>query len=328
MFFIGYINGEIQMGESERYHEYKRPRPKFRIPMGQDGNALVALFTLNVIFFLLLLTLQVGYYFVQESTELYYRQIVQWFALPADLTTMVERPWTLITYMFSDTGNNIMRIISNMLWLWVFGFILQEITGNSKIIPIYLYGGVLGGIVFVAASNLIPEIRSSANQVSLLGANAATMAVAMATTTLAPNHKLFPMIRGGISLWVVMLIYLLIDFAGVASQNAAYSLSHLAGAFAGFLFVFLLKKDKDGSIWMNNFYDWFMNLFNPNKKKKKQPTKEKIFYNTGTRTPYNKTSIITQQRVDEILDKIHQKGFNFLTEEEKEILKKAAEEDL
>ena len=34
-----------------------------------------------------------------------------------------------------------------------------------------------------------------------------------------------------------------------------------------------------------------------------------------------------QQRVDEILDKINQRGYHFLTEEEKEILKKAAEKD-
>ena len=53
-----------------------------------------------------------------------------------------------------------------------------------------------------------------------------------------------------------------------------------------------------------------------------------MFYNTGNRSPYSKQSIITQQRVDEILDKINNKGYQFLTDEEKQILKKAAEEDL
>jgi hypothetical protein len=32
--------------------------------------------------------------------------------------------------------------------------------------------------------------------------------------------------------------------------------------------------------------------------------------------------------VDEILDKINQKGYHFLTEEEKDFLRKASEEDL
>jgi hypothetical protein len=161
-----------------------------------------------------------------------------------------------------------------------------------------------------------------------LGANAATMAVAMATTTLSPNHKFFTMIRGGISIWVLMLVYVIIDFAGVASLGAAHSLSHLAGALAGFLFVVLLKNGFDASLWMNNFYSWALNLFNPYKKKNKPSVKEKIFYNTGNRDPYNKIPNITQQRVDDILDKINQRGYQSLTEEEKEILKKAAEEDL
>jgi len=316
------------MGELDRYQEFKRPRSRFRIPIGQDGNALVGLFTLNIIFFLILLTIQVAYFFYQQTPQLYNAQVVQWFELPASLQKFSERPWTIITYMFSDTGNNIIRLISNMLWLWAFGYVLQEMTGNDKIIPIYIYGGFLGGIIFIASNYLIPALTPGIENNALLGANAGTMAVAMATTTLSPNHKFFTMIRGGISIWVLMLIYLFIDFAGIASLSAAYSLSHLAGALAGFLFVVLLKKGKDGSVWMNNLYDWVLNLFNPNKKSKNISVKEKMFYKTGDRTPYSKTSNITQQRVDEILDKINQRGYHFLTDEEKDILKKASEEDL
>ena len=54
--------------------------------------------------------------------------------------------------------------------------------------------------------------------------------------------------------------------------------------------------------------------------------KEKIFYTTGNRPPYEKKSTITQQRVDELLDKISQKGYHFLTDEEKEFLKRASKE--
>ncbi|MEO5942365.1 MAG: DUF6576 domain-containing protein, partial [Ferruginibacter sp.] len=56
-------------------------------------------------------------------------------------------------------------------------------------------------------------------------------------------------------------------------------------------------------------------------------TREKFFYNTGNREPYSKTSNVTQQRVDEILDKINQKGYHFLTDEEKQILRKASEDE-
>jgi hypothetical protein len=55
--------------------------------------------------------------------------------------------------------------------------------------------------------------------------------------------------------------------------------------------------------------------------------KEQLFYKSETR-PYKKTPNVTQQRIDDILDKINQKGYHYLTEEEKELLKRASKEDL
>jgi membrane associated rhomboid family serine protease len=313
------------MGESERYSDYKQPK-RNRITLGQDGNALVNLLTINIIFFLLLLTIQVVYFFFQKEKALFDVQVIQYFEMPASLTKLSERPWTIFLYMFTHVS--VMHILSNMLWLWAFGYILQELTGNKKIIPIYLYGGLAGAVVFILSTYLIPPLRPMIDQSSLIGGNAATMAVALATTTLAPNYRFFRNLNGGIPIWVLTLVYIVIDFAGVATMNAAYSLSHLAGAAAGFLFVYLLHKGKDGSAWMNNLYDWFINLFNPDKKSGRASIREKIFYNTGSKQPYKKTSNVTQQRVDEILDKINQQGYHFLTDEEKNILKRAAEEDL
>jgi membrane associated rhomboid family serine protease len=312
------------MGEADRYPDYKRPRN--RLTLGSDGNALVALFTINVIFFLLLITIQVVYFFFQANAASFNTQVVQYFEMPASLTKLSERPWTILTYMFSHTG--VIHILSNMLWLWAFGFILQELTGNKKLIPIYIYGGLAGALVFILANYFIPPLKPFIGNTSLLGANAATMSIAVATTTLAPNYRFFRNLNGGIPIWVLTLIYILIDFAGVASLSAAFSLSHIGGALAGFLFVYLLRKDRDGSIWMNNLYNWFMNLFNPDKKTDANSVKGKVFYNADGRKPFSKTSNITQQRVDEILDKINQKGYHFLTDEEKNILKRAAEEDL
>ena len=50
-----------------------------------------------------------------------------------------------------------------------------------------------------------------------------------------------------------------------------------------------------------------------------------MFYKTGNQKPFVKRSIVTQQRIDEILDKINQKGYHLLSEEEKSILKRAGE---
>ena len=310
------------MGESDRYPEYKLPKKRFTL--GNDGNALVALFTLNVIFFLLLITIKVVYFFFQANESAFISQILPYFEMPAQLTKLSERPWTLLSYMFTHIG--VMQVLSNMLWLWAFGYILQELTGNKKIIPIYIYGGLAGALAFSLANYLIPPLRPFIGNASLMGGNAATMAVAVATTFRAPQHRFFRNLNGGIPIWVLTLVYVLIDIAGVASLSAAYSLSHLFGGLAGFIFIYLLRYNIDGSLWMNNFYDWFINLYNPNKPTPKNRIKETVFYNASGRKPFNKTSNITQQRVDEVLDKINQEGFQFLTAEEKDILKRAAED--
>ncbi|MBI3883163.1 MAG: rhomboid family intramembrane serine protease [Sphingobacteriales bacterium] len=312
------------MGESDRYNDYQIPKRK-KFTLGEDGNALVGLFTLNVIFFLSLFTIEVVYYFFQANKGLFNAEVVQYFALPAQLSKLVIRPWTLITYMFTHIG--IWDIISNMLWLWGFGYILQDLTGNKKLIPIYIYGGLLGAVFFIAANYAIPSLKLFVDQSQLIGGSAATMAVAIATTTLAPNYRFYKNINRGIPLWTLTVIYILISFSKIADASYAYILAYIGGGLAGFIFSYLLRKDIDAGIWMNDIYSWFITLFNPAKKAKVVSIKEKIFYNASNRTPYKKTSNVTQQRVDEILDKIHQSGYNSISEEEREILKRASEED-
>jgi len=62
-------------------------------------------------------------------------------------------------------------------------------------------------------------------------------------------------------------------------------------------------------------------------KDKQTKIKKQVFYEAGNRLPFSKVQNVTQKRVDEILDKISQKGYEYLSNEEKEILKKASESD-
>ena len=104
---------------------------------------------------------------------------------------------------------------------------------------------------------------------------------------------------------------------------------HLAGAAIGGIYMYSYMRGQDWGLWMNKVYRRFMGLFHPNRPvKKTKSIKEKVFYNTGNRVPYSKTANLTQQRVDEILDKINQKGYKTLTPEEKDILRRAGEEGL
>ncbi len=314
------------MGESERYQDYQRySRRRRTILLGAENNALLWLTAINIVAFLILLFISISYTFTDGGTQAFNNNAMPFFRMPAQLGLLSEKPWTFFTYMFTD--DNVIRLISNMLWLWAFGRIMQELTGNSKLIPIFIYGGLAGAVLFIAAYYIFPQIAADRPGAALIGANPAVMAVAAAATTLAPDYRFFRNLGNGIPIWVLLLIYILVAFAGIASHGAGYSLATLGGAAAGFCFVVFLRRGRDGSIWMLKFHHWITNLFTP-APSPNTTEKDKIFYNSPNRSPYTKTANITQQRVDEILDKISQQGYHFLTEEEKNILKKAAELDL
>ena len=203
------------MGETERYQEYRIKKQRFTL--GQDGNALVWIVIINVVFFLLLLLAQAAYSIYQKPAELYYSQVGQWFELPGTFAKLAQRPWTIFTAMFTDTA--LLRILSNMIWLWAFGSILQGVAANKRVIPIYLYSGFLGAIVFLLANSFIPSLQQSAGLVGQMGANAAVVGVAVSTCMFVPNYRFFRMLGGGISIWILMAVFLLIDFAGIATNK-------------------------------------------------------------------------------------------------------------
>jgi len=310
------------MGESERYID----RRVKKITLGEDNNALIALISINAVGLIILGLIRLIFILVDSSSAAFASQILPSFVLPAKLSLLVKVPWTILVFMFIHT--RIISAFTNMLWLWAFGTVLQEMAGNKKLIPIYLYGGIAGAIVFIASNYAIPQLRPFIDSTFINGANASIMAVAIATTVIAPDYRFFRMLNGGIPLWVLTILYVVIDFASVGTGGPAFHLAHLAGGLAGFLFIVSLRRGYDGSAWMIRFYDWFMDLCNPDKKAlTPQKIKEKMFYKTGGQKPFEKHSIITQQRIDEILDKINQKGYQLLSEEEKNILKKAGETD-
>lgn len=305
---------------------YLEAEHRKKIRFGEDGNALIGLIIVNAIVFLLLNFVYIIYLLSNWGQVSFFTQVLHWVTLPASADVFLQRPWTLLTHMISHFS--VWQILSNMLWLWAFGYILQDLTGNRHIVPLYIYGALTGAILFLASFNLIPAFRPMASALQYYGGAAGVMAVAVATTFTAPTYRIFPMIHGGIPLWVVTSIYVVIQMAGLATQAFPYQLAYLGGAMVAPLYIRALRNGKDYGAWMHQLQDWFLHLFDPQRPsyKKKDPRKQ-LYYKADNRKPYTKTTHITQQRIDEILDKINLKGYHFLTEEEKEILKRASEDE-
>lgn len=316
------------MGEADRYIEHKGKNPKRNYLLGQPDNPLMVLFTINAVLFLVLLISRTFYLMTNQTggADVLKFDMAEWVAVPGNVNAFLHKPWTLLTFMFSHGGtpfvfSSILLMVGNMLWLWAFGYILLDLAGGQKLIPVYIYGGLAGGMFFLLACNTMPSLKLLNSSVYLMGANPSLAAVAVAATMLQPSYRMFPNLGSGIPLWVLLILFIAISMLPAINGNYVLPFAFAGGTLAGWVYVYYLKKDKDIGQWMVSFYKWVTGIFNA-----PQAAKNKNFYNTGSRKPYIKTSNVTQQKIDEILDKINLKGYSSLTEEEKNILKKASEE--
>jgi hypothetical protein len=181
-------------------------------------------------------------------------------------------------------------------------------------------------VAFFIAYQLLSVLLPYQQSAYLSGGGAGVMAVVVATTLLAPQYRLLPLISGGIPLWVLTVLYLLSHIATtLPSGDISTFITLLAGAAVGALYVAFLKMGYDYSRWLSNFFDWAANLFNPNKQKKEKEKDD--FVSRFTAAQKAGKSSTQQEEIDRILDKINEKGYQFLSKEEKELLNKVAEED-
>lgn len=298
---------------------------KSKIFLGQADNSLVMLFAFNTLAFVLLKFVFVIYQMSDLSLDAYFRTIFNWFILPADVHRLGTRPWTILTSMF--VHQDYWAVIPAMFWLAIFGYVMQDLSGNRRLVPVYLFGGLAGAVVYVVTYNVLPALQSSLPSAAFFGSNAAIMAVALAATTLKPDYRFFPMIGGGIPLWIVTVAYVIIDVLSIHGGDAPKYMAHIAGAATGYLFVYRLRQGHDWSVGINHVFTWFNDLFNPNKRDKNKKFRDEYFYKVHGVHPYRRIPNVTQKRIDEILDKINQEGYHLLTDEEKDILRRASSND-
>ena len=291
-----------------------------------ENNPLMMLIVINAMVFILLHFIKSIYLLSQLPEESFQRNMLSYFTLPSDPSTFIGRPWTLLTSFF--TQMSLFQLLSHLFWLWTFGSILQETTDDRKVFPLFLYGGLVGALSFLAYSGILSLSGKQLPPSAFFGALTPVMAIAVATTVLAPQYRFFPMIGGGIPLWVLTLVFFIIDFAAISTQPSLM-VSHASSALFGFLFARNLLNGRDWSHWMNRLFDRISHSFNPDRRRKsKERVRQKVFYETGGREPFKRRANVTQQKVDEILDKINQKGYSRLTDEEKDLLRRAGEEGL
>jgi membrane associated rhomboid family serine protease len=292
--------------------------------LGDSQNSLTRLVTINLVVFITLALCRAYFFFFYQDTAqievVFGKQILQWFALPGTWQQLLYRPWTLLSAMFTNVG--VWMVLGHMLWLWAFGFIFQDLSGNRKIVALYLYGGLAGSLGYLLAASFLPAATGVA---PFFGSGPSIMAIAIATTMLSPYYRLFPQLMGGFPLWILTVVYVLISVATKPLQQPISYLPLLAGGAMGFLFMQSIRMGYDLSEWMNRLFDGANNLFNPEKPRQKKSGIRDMHFYKATRKPYDKKPKLTQDRIDALLEKIHQQGMDSLTNEEKEFLERASQ---
>jgi membrane associated rhomboid family serine protease len=233
-----------------------------------------------------------------------------------NIESFKQHPWTILTYGWIHRG--FMEWLSSMIWLYCFGNVVQNLVGYKQVIPTFIYGQILGGIFYVLTW-FIPGLTTASFPV--LTSNAGVMALAASTVTLAPKYRFYLGENFSIPLLVVVGIYIALNGLVHASHLPLLMLC-VGGLTAGYLTMTLLKRGFQPGAWMYNISGALSGSMTPNEFKPRSKRRQQVIQ--LTRKQHEKE--VTQRRVDEILEKIHQRGYASLTEEEREMLMKASKE--
>ncbi len=291
----------------------------------RNANVLYRLIFINVAIFIILgVWFVVLRLFTQGVTLDYLRmsfdnRYVKYLMIPSLPSELLSRPWTVITYMFTQT--NLFHVLFNMLVLYWFGKIFLQYLSGNQLLSTYLLGGLFGAILYIIFINSFPGLRGYLGG-SMLGASAAVMAIVVAISFYVPNYTIYMLFLGPVRLKYVAIGFIVIDILLIASDNAGGNIAHLGGALYGFLFVSRLKKGKDTGTHVSWIVNKAGSLF------KRKPKLNVAYRKPSGKTSdeeYNRNKIQQQKEIDRILDKIAKGGYESLTKSEKETLFKMSD---
>jgi membrane associated rhomboid family serine protease len=259
--------------------------------MGQ----LQKLIVINIIFFIIPLLLNT-FLWLFDLKDI---SILDYFVVEADIMSLIFKPWSLITYGFLH--GSFSHLFWNMIMLFYFGNILVNYFGDKRLLNVFFNGILFGGIIYIISYNLFPVFTGVSSK--MIGSSAGVMAILFYITSYNPNHTIrFFFVN--IKLLYIAVFLLLMDIIQIPVENSGGHIAHLGGALIGFL-MFRSFKGID-------FVDIYTNI--GTKKNNKIIKRNKTFSGSN----------FDQKKIDSILDKISESGYESLTKEEKNYLFKAS----
>lgn len=214
--------------------------PRRRVPI-----ATILLIVANVVVFLYQITL---------SPERLNAFLAHWAVIPLRITQFWEpkTALTLVTATFLHGGW--LHLLSNMLYLWIFGDNVEDILSPFLYLPFYLLSGIVGSLAQVAAS--------ASSSVPIIGASGAVAGILGAYIVLFPRNRvrtviiLFYFLRvvdvpAAIVLGMWFILQLFNGLAAIArvSAGGVAWFAHLGGFALGIVAGILARSKRRSAIY-------------------------------------------------------------------------------
>ena len=271
-------------------------------------NVLEKLIAVMAVLFVFPLLLNVIFFLFNSSASGW----LSFFELSANITTVLTRPWTIVTYGLFH--GSLGHIFWNMLLLYVAGGLMLNLFQERLLINTFFVGVIAGGLVYLLSYNIFPAFHTTSSM--LIGSSAGVMAVLVFMASYMPNSPI-RVFMFSIPLKYIALLFIFLDVVQIPTGNAGGHIAHLGGALWGYVYQREFLKGNDIGEWFTRMVVAFKALFNTSKTTKKAPK---------SRRKPAKSSSVDQKKVDAILDKIADSGYESLTKAEKEYLFRAGKQ--
>jgi membrane associated rhomboid family serine protease len=281
----------------------------------KQGNSVTILIIINIVVFLLFAISGFISFAGANSVEIFLYENLSLHTLPSIL---IRKPWGVITSAFTHMG--VWHILGNMLMFFFFANLFRSEVGNKRVVPLYLLSGFLCSCVMILFYNLIPGMRGTDS--TGIGASGAVMCFIVAAATLMPNLEISVFFVVNVRIKWIAAALVLIDLVSLPRGNFGGHVAHLAGAAFGYLYIRQLQQGRDLVAPISRFFDWAGGLFSksePASTRKFKPKKSPLRVVRNNEPSH-------ASRLDQLLDKINEKGYNSLTTEEKTWLRKYSDE--
>lgn len=277
----------------------------------KTGSVMTRLIFINVAVFILLKVVAV----ICTLFNVHNLDLIVFLGVPSHTTLLLNRLWTLITYMFVHEG--FLHLLFNMLWLYWFGQIFLQYFSGRSLGSLYVLGGLAGALLYVIAFNTIPYYMDMGRG-WMIGASASVMAIVMGAAFYRPDVQLHLLLFGPVKIVYIAIFAFVLDFLSLGNAtNPGGHVAHIGGALLGYLFAMQYKKGKDITHWMSKWIDGFVGMFKPRQKKSKMRVEHA---RSETDWDYNKRRHSELEEIDAILDKLKQSGYSSLSADEKKKL--------